>query len=89
MVGVSKQAEEEPTYRLLLAGMNDEALEIETQSVIWLFLTRVDGPSQEDIWQCECCRRECDKRGKPEIFKRAKAVILRDPRVRREAVAKL
>jgi hypothetical protein len=89
MVGFTTRSKEEPVYRLLLSGMRDEALERETRMVVWLFLTTIDGPWKEDIWARESCRRECEKRGKPEIFSRAEAFILGDPRITEQQRARL
>ena len=78
MVGnVAKRAEAEPIYREILREMDDKELESRATRDIWLCETTLGGPWTEDVWHRVCVKQECERRGEPEIFERAKRRVLR------------
>jgi hypothetical protein len=73
-----KRAEPEPIYQGLLREMNDKQLESQATREIWLCEITLGGPWADDLRRRTCVKEECGaRRGKAEIFSRAKQRVLR------------
>jgi hypothetical protein len=72
-----KRAEPEPICQELLREMNDRQLESQATREIWLCEITLGGPWAEDVRRRTCIKEECERRGKAEIFSRAKQRVLR------------
>jgi hypothetical protein len=86
MVGrIRRNQETDRIYIEWLSELPDTKLESEARFTIWRCLTTLHGPYPYDLWQREQVKQECERRGKPEIFARADAVVRNDPRVKKSA----
>ena len=54
-----------------IANMDDKKLAEETESKIWLSAYAANNSRSDYHWHCDACYDECQKREKPEIYKRA------------------
>jgi hypothetical protein len=72
-----KRAEPEAIYQELLREMNDKQLESQVTREIWLCEITLGGPWADDLGRRTCVKEECARRGKAEIFSRAKQRVLR------------
>jgi hypothetical protein len=72
-----KRAEPEAIYQELLREMNDKQLESQATREIWLCEITLGGPWADDLRRRTCVKEECTRRGKAEIFSRAKQRVLR------------
>lgn len=54
-----------------ITGMDDAALEVEAEQMIWLSAFAHNNPRSDYHWQSDAIYKECSKRDKPEIYQRA------------------
>ena len=73
MVGnITPRAVAEPIFRNWLESMNEEQLAEQAVTWIWFCESRVDGPWEEDAWRRDRVADECSRRGRMDIFDRAR-----------------
>lgn len=60
-----------------LRGLSDEDLRAECEKYIWLSAYAANNPRSEYHWMCDATYAEGERRGKPEIYKRAYRTVLR------------
>jgi len=58
-------------YIKRLEGKDDKALYRETENKIWLSAYASNNPSSDYHWHVDACYDECERRGKPDIYKKA------------------
>lgn len=61
-------------YVSALAAMDDTALGKAVADMVWLSAYATNNPRSDYHWQCDACYDECQRRGKPEIYKGGYAV---------------
>lgn len=55
----------------MVAALADEAFVTEAKKCIWLSAYANNNPRSDYHWQAGACYREAQRRGKPELYKRA------------------
>jgi hypothetical protein len=70
----------EPIFREYIEQKSDEQLERTAANTIWLCETMLHGPWDQDVWERDLIHAECERREKPEIFKRAEERIFSQTR---------
>jgi len=58
-------------YLEKIAAMSDEKLQDETEGMIYQSARCSNNPRADWHWMVDACYDECQKRGKPEIYKKA------------------
>lgn len=54
-----------------IAGLDDRAFENEAKDLIWLSAYAANNRRSDYHWQAYACYHEAQRRGKPELYKRA------------------
>jgi hypothetical protein len=65
------------TFRNYLQSLPEELLESVTEDYVWLagLALERDGHSTDFLQRRECCRRECARRGAPQLYDMAASVV--------------
>jgi hypothetical protein len=61
-----------------LQGMDDTALLAECESKIWLSAYANNNPRSDYHWHCDATYDECERRGKPDLYKKAYDALTKD-----------
>lgn len=75
MMNDKKISIEKEDFKAKLEAISDEDLKKECESKIWLSSYAGNNPRSNFHWKCDACYDECQRRGKPEIYKSAFRVI--------------
>jgi hypothetical protein len=68
--------QEQDAFRDYLRSIEDELLEAVTADYIWLSSQTEDGqPESRFEWRRCACREECQRRGKPRIWRHAERAL--------------
>lgn len=70
-VGKDNYGKPKVDYLNRIAAMDDDELYKETEMKIWLSAYANNNPRSDYHWHADACYDECEKRKKPEIYKRA------------------
>ena len=77
MVGnITPRAVAESIFRNCLESMNEEELAEQAVTWIWFCESRAVGPWDEDAWHRDCVAEECRRRGRMDLFDRARGAAL-------------
>ena len=76
----SNAPEKQAAYKAKLQAMTDDKLADECSDKIWLSAYASNNPISCYHWQCDYTYDECARRGKPSIYSKAHAELVKEAR---------
>jgi hypothetical protein len=72
--------EKQAAYKIRIEGLTDDQITAELDMKLWLSAFANNNPISCYHWQTDALYSECERRGKPKLYSRAHAKLMRECR---------